>query len=139
MDLKKDVLIKFTNNVGMQKGLSTYNAIDAIKSLLTFINEYDDLSIKEKKELLVSLLEDIASGKDGVLDTDDDVLPYSVVEGIRLLIDTNLIPSIIDLVCQSVHLKTGKTVCNVFVALVTSLFSCCFTRKKRKEDLLLAN
>jgi hypothetical protein len=137
MDLKTKVLLKFVNNVSMQKGLSAYNAIDAIKSLLTLINEYDDLSIKEKKELLVSLLEDIASGKDGVLDTADDVLPYFVVDGIRLLIDTNLIPSVIDLVCQSVHLKTGKTVCNVFVALITSIFSCCCSRKKQKDNLLL--
>ena len=60
---------------------------------------------QEKQELLISVLRDIAKGKDGKFGTADDLIPEQVWTQIETLLDSGIINSTID-VCYS--LLTGQ-------------------------------
>ena len=64
----------FINHI-KNENVEINDAIDLLRSLIFIIEDFRHFSGFEKKELVIKLLEDIAAGNDGILNTDDDVIP----------------------------------------------------------------
>jgi hypothetical protein len=107
------------------------SAYDLIKYLVITANEYTTLNGREKKEMVIQTLEYIIRGPDGVLYTGDDVIAPYVYDSIILLINSGMISSTIDLVCEAVHVKTGITVCTWMNRFLLWLCLCGPNKKNR--------
>jgi hypothetical protein len=102
-------------------------AFDVIKYLVKAMNEFYDLNGRQKKRVVIKVLEDICSGPDGILYTEDDLLPRHIIDGLRLLIETGMISSSIDLVCEAVLAKTGVSL----LCWLGRIFCCCGRERVR--------
>lgn len=58
---------------------------------------------------MIKVLEDIAAGDDGVLDTEDDIIPRHVLESLRLLINLDVLPALLDLILDFSPVRIGCT------------------------------
>lgn len=96
---------------------------------IQILNKSKNLTGKQKQEVLVAVLEDIAKGNDGQFGTADDVIPEKVWEQVKVLMSSNLLHSVIN-VCHS--LLTGKFP-NVF-DVGFQLFNCCNSMFGKKEN-----
>ncbi len=72
---------------------------------IQILSKSQHLTGKQKREVLVTVLEDIAKGADGKFGTADDVIPESVWTQVEVLLNSNLLHSVIN-VCYS--LLTGR-------------------------------
>ncbi len=87
---------------------------------IQILNKSKNLTGKQKQEVLMAVLEDIAKGADGQFGTADDVIPEKVWKQVEVLMQSNMIHSVIN-VCYS--LLTGKFP-NVF-DVGFQMFNCC--------------
>lgn len=110
------------------------NGVDVIKSLVYVTDGFIKLTKEEKKQIIIETLEDITAGEDGILNTDDDLLSQSVLEGLELLIKSDMIISTIDLVFETMHAKLGLTIGYYLYNILSRIFCC---SRKKKEDTLL--
>lgn len=108
------------------------NALDVVKSVWYVIDGFGSLSLDEKKKVAIQTLEDIAAGDDGVLDTDDDIIPGHVLKGIKLLIECNLVIDMIDLLCEVTQSKQLVS-WSMQVCRIMSYVLCCCSCKRKKE------
>lgn len=72
-----------------------------------------------KKELLLKILERVIAGKDGVLGTDDDLLPAKTVQDIQTLLKSNVLESMVETI---VDITRGKFDINKAKTTAFSLF-----------------
>lgn len=79
-------------------------AVRFLATLWEFVQKYDYLSIAQKKALLLQAVTLFAAGKDGVLGTDDDVLPKTLLENLHMLLEKNLVEDTLSLFQE---LRTG--------------------------------
>lgn len=121
-------------NALFKRGMSIRDALDAIRTLVEIINDYDELSGKQKKELLTRVLKDICAGPDGSMYTQDDLVPANIIDGIHILIETNMISSVIDLICEVVHVRMGKSIRNLIYNCFCCMSACC---QMRKPEILI--
>jgi hypothetical protein len=102
--------------------------MDLLSILVQMIETFGGLRGPDKKALVIRTFEDIVSGHDGVLGTDADLLPPEVVQGMRVMLESNLITSIIDVVCAA---TVGRVISGISVtahlsyALCQCARSCC--------------
>lgn len=80
------------------KGSSKANPMAVIAKGMEVLDKVQGLSGADKKVLLVSALRKIAAGKDGVAGTEDDVFPPEIVEGVRVILEKDLVSNLIDLI-----------------------------------------
>jgi hypothetical protein len=98
---------------------------------IQILNKSKNLTGKQKQEVLVAVLEDIAKGNDGQFGTADDVIPEKVWKQVEVLMSSELLHPVIN-VCHS--LLTGRFP-NVFDA-GFQLFNFCnkvFGKKENKQ------
>ena len=122
------ILYKRVLEKSRREKLDITSAYDLIKYLVISANQYTSLSGSEKKELVIQTLEYIIRGPDGLLKTKDDVIAPYVYDSIILLINSGMISSTIDLVCEAVHIKTGMTICTLINRFI--FWRCCLPAKK---------
>lgn len=118
-----------------QKNVTVDNAMDVIKSLWYVVDGFGVLSIDQKKQIAIQTLEDIASGKDGILNTADDIIPSHILKAIVMLIECNLVIDLIDLLCEVTQSKTCMS-WTMYVCRVMSYITCCPCRRKEKTKTL---
>jgi hypothetical protein len=87
----------------------TDSALDVLKLLMQMMDNYKNLPGPEKKLVVVRVFEDIASGKDGVLGTADDILPDYVVRSMRMMIEVDLVGKTIDVIYEATVGKVLQT------------------------------
>ena len=115
----------FINHI-KNENVEINDAIDLLRSLIFIIEDFGHFSGFEKKELVIKLLEDIAAGNDGILNTDDDVIPSYILKSLKLLIESDLVSSTIDLICEVTHTKKCcSLIC--YLRQLFCCFSCCFS------------
>jgi hypothetical protein len=122
------ILYKKVFETSTRDKLNITCAYDLIKYLVISANDYTSLSGREKKEMVIQTLEYIIRGPDGIMYTRDDMIPAYVYDSIILLINSGMISSTIDLVCEAVHVKTGLTIGSWLFKYLT--FCCCYPKKK---------
>jgi hypothetical protein len=115
----------FVNRV-VHGHLELNSVFDVLKSFIYILDGFESLSGAEKKTIIMKTLEEIAAGADGILYTEDDLMPPHVYDGLVLLIKHNLISSSIDLIADLMH---SNPVCSLPCVLCKVLHSvtCCFT------------
>lgn len=125
----------FLEKVAHEK-IKLENPIDVLRSLWYIVDGFGNLSKDDKKKIVILLIEDIAAGKDGILDTEDDIIPYHILKPIIRMIECDLITSTIDLICEATHMKTGVTMSMyVFQLLSYFIFCRCFRRHKSTSSI----
>lgn len=93
----QDVVKKLSEILAKQSGL-LINPLQAVTMGMELMNKYPSLSGSEKKVMLVKALNVISSGKDGIVGTNDDVIPKPVLDTLMKLIEGQLVHNLIDLV-----------------------------------------
>lgn len=68
---------------------------------MELLSDVPQLMGTTKKTILIQIIERIASGKDGIIGTDDDILSKEYVDKLRLLLENNIIDGIIDIVVDA--------------------------------------
>lgn len=85
---------------------------DVVHALVHIVGAYHQLGTAQKKHVAVLVLRDIAAGPDSVLGTPDDLLPQHVLAGLTMLIESNLLASVVEVlfdVTTSVQVTTAVT------------------------------
>lgn len=132
--IHKRVYKNFINHV-TKNNVSLNNGVDVIKSLVYVTDGFIKLTKEEKKQIIIETLEDITAGADGILNTEDDLLSPTVLEGLELLIKSDMIISTIDLVFETMHAKVGITIGYYLYNILSYIFCC---SRKKKENALLS-
>lgn len=85
------------------KQLNTQSAMAIVKKGMELMDKYKHLTGQEKKELLIKVLENISAGNDGIIGTDDDILPQETVTAMKTILDGKLVGDIIDTIVSAVR------------------------------------
>tara|TARA_B100001250_G_scaffold403816_1_gene418872 strand:- start:1114 stop:1503 length:390 start_codon:yes stop_codon:yes gene_type:complete len=97
-----------------QREIETGNIFSLIKQIVKIIDETNKsskikLSSPEKHDIVMSIILDVAKGKDGILGTSDDIIPPKVIEEIQMMKDTSLLSDCISLINDAM----SKKKCNI--------------------------
>ena len=97
-----------------QHDLEMDNIFTLIKQIVKIIDETNKsskikLSDPEKHDVVMSIILDVAKGKDGILGTSDDIIPPKVIEEIKMMKDTSLLSDCISLINDAMRKKK----CNI--------------------------
>ena len=97
-----------------QHDLEMDNIFTLIKQIVKIIDETNKsskikLSDPEKHDVVMSIILDVAKGKDGILGTSDDIIPPKVIEEIKMMKDTSLLSDCISLINDAMYKKK----CNI--------------------------
>jgi hypothetical protein len=103
-ELKKTVASQLAEAVSSNK-INIASPFAVVTKTMEIIQTFPNLNGYEKKALLMKTLREVAAGKDGVLGTDDDLLPPRTVEGIQVLLDKDLME---DLTSTVLDIAKGK-------------------------------
>ena len=83
------------------KKVNINNAIDLLKITMTHVERIKGLTGKEKAIVVMHILDIIAKGDDGIAGTNDDLIPQHVINGVKALLENNLIESTISFVIDA--------------------------------------
>jgi hypothetical protein len=68
---------------------------------MELLNEVPELMGTTKKTILIQIIERIASGRDGIIGTDDDIISKEYVDMLTVMLENNIIEGIIDVVADA--------------------------------------
>lgn len=97
------------------------DAIGLIKFVMTNVEKLGNLTGQEKEQMVLSIITDLAKGKDGEAGTKDDLLPPSVIAGLQAMSENNLITSTVELIIDATK---GRLDINKVETCTFSLFKC---------------
>jgi hypothetical protein len=94
---------------------------------MELLNEVPQLMGTTKKHILIQVIERIASGKDGIAGTDDDLLSKEYIDVLRSILEHHIIEGIIDVVADAANGKfhIGKAA-HLAENVATSVYPKCF-------------
>lgn len=97
-----------------QNELDTSNLFKFIKHIVKIVDETNKsskikLSNDQKHDVVMSIILDVAKGKDGILGTSDDLIPKHIVDEIHAMKNTSLLSDCISLTRDALNNKR----CNV--------------------------
>ena len=101
------------------KRVEINSGIDVLKCMMQIIETYPMLDGKQKKEIIISTMQDIAAGRDGILGTSDDVIPLFVVHHIQMIVESEILSGAIDVICEATK---GLIPINQSTSLMMSFF-----------------
>lgn len=115
------------------KKIGMSSAIHLIVSGMELLEEYPNLSGKEKRQLLIVALTDIAKGNDGILGTSDDLISPFVLHQLETMLIGNLIEDVISVIIDAASgkLNIRKTM-QVAEQVIAETSICCFKMCKKK-------
>tara|TARA_Y100000389_G_C17266538_1_gene415741 strand:- start:162 stop:512 length:351 start_codon:yes stop_codon:yes gene_type:complete len=93
-----------------QRELETGNIFTLIKQIIAIIKKANKskkmkISEVEKHDIVMSIILDVAKGKDGILGTSDDIIPLKVINEIKTMHDTSLLSDCISLINDTMSKK----------------------------------
>jgi hypothetical protein len=119
---------------GILKGeISKDSPMKLIAKGMEMLETFPNMKGEEKKALLVKVIEKIAAGADGIAGTEDDIIPQSVVEALKTILEKDLIGDIIQVIAGAargefnlqqaklVAVETAKVAKSCVPALMTCL------------------
>ena len=115
MDAIRKKVSNNIQNILADKTIHVNSAIDLLKLAMQQAGAVHGLSGKEKQELVIDVLADIAKGADGIEGTADDQIPPKVIAGIKAMADFDLVASTIDIIIDAsngkLHAGAGAGTC----------------------------
>lgn len=97
------------------------NAIGLLRVAMQEVERLNEFTGSQKQSLVIEVLSRIAKGPDGISGTQDDLIPPLVIDGVRVLIESNLIGATIDLIIDATR---GRLDINKVNTCMSSLVSC---------------
>lgn len=99
---------------------------------MELLTEVPELMGTTKKTILIQVIERIASGKDGLINTDDDLISKDYLDILRSILDNNIIEGIIDVISDASKGKfnIGKAATVIENASHLKCFESCFSKPK---------
>lgn len=104
VDIKQSVKEKLSQLI-KQCTLDTNSTMVIIAKGMELLTTYKELQGHEKRAILMSILKEIAAGKDGVIGTNDDIIPAHVIKNIEFMLETGLVTEFINI---AVDITKGK-------------------------------
>jgi hypothetical protein len=105
------------------------NPLELLKFLVLTIDKYEHLSIKEKKKLIIKSVEEISAGKDGILNTPDDLVSPKILDTLKMMIKTGIVTTTIDIVYEMTPIKIIKT------PISYCSYCCCLNSLEEENEL----
>jgi hypothetical protein len=68
---------------------------------MELLNDVPELMGTTKKTILIQVIERIASGRDGIIGTDDDLISKEYLDVIRSIVELNILGGIIDVIADA--------------------------------------
>lgn len=65
---------------------------------MEIMESFPNMTGEQKKKLIVKVVEKIAAGADGIVGTDDDIIPASVVAGLKTILEKDLVGDVIQVI-----------------------------------------
>ena len=117
----------------VNKQIPANSAMSIIAKGMELMETFPNMNGEQKQSLLMSVIEKVAAGSDGILGTADDILSKETVETLRLILEKNLLTDITHLISDTAKGKfninkaiqvaqTANTIC-------LPLLSQCFKKK----------
>lgn len=91
---------------------------------MEIMETFSNMNGNEKKKMLIRVIEKLAAGSDGIVGTEDDIIPKEVVESLKILLEKDLINDIVQVVMGAAkgefNLQQTKEVAVEMVAVTKS-------------------
>ena len=107
----------------INKQIPSTSAMSIIAKGMELMETFPNMNGQQKQTLLMTVIEKIAAGSDGILGTSDDILSKETVEMLRLILEKNLLADITSLISDTAR---GKFNINKAVAIVQTSHAACF-------------
>jgi hypothetical protein len=85
-------------NAIKNKSIDTSSAMKLIVISMEIIESFD-VNNNDKKEYVIMAIQEIAKGEDMIIGTSDDTISPEVVKSLIIMINTNLLDEVVDIVC----------------------------------------
>lgn len=118
---------------GILKGeISKDSPMKLIAKGMEILETFPNMKGEEKKALLVKVIEKIAAGADGIVGTDDDIIPAAVVEALKTMLEKDLVGDIIQVISSAARgefnlqqaTQVAVETANVVKSCVPALMTC---------------
>lgn len=108
-----------------EKKINLKSAVDIVKIAMQEVEKMNELTGINKQKMVLEIVSEIAKGKDGISGTQDDIIPINVMNGVKSLLEHDLIPSIINVIIDATNgrLDVNK-VNNCFTSIIQTIFTC---------------
>jgi len=103
--------------------IDNMSAMSIIAKGMEIMETFPNLNGEEKKKMLMNVIKKVAAGADGILGTEDDVLPKECVETLQLILEKNLAEDIIKVIADTAH---GKFNINHVIEIAKETSTICF-------------
>jgi hypothetical protein len=107
----------------LKKEVDTSSTTNIIVKGMELMETFPNMKGDQKKSTLIKVVELVAAGKDGIIGTADDIIPAAAVESLKVLLEKDLLGSVIQTIADA---SKGKFNLNKTVAIVTEVKKSCF-------------
>lgn len=120
------------------KSMDKISAMELIARGMEIMDTFPNLSGKEKKERLMKVLYKVAAGADGILGTEDDILPKECIETLQLVLEKNILEDFITVISDTANgkfnihkvIELTQTTTNICLPLLSK----CFTKPPATKE-----
>jgi hypothetical protein len=85
----------------VNKEFENKSPIFVVSKGMEILNRVPELTGGTKKRILITAIERIAHGRDGVAGTEDDLLPVEYVQMLKVIIENNIVEGLIDIISDA--------------------------------------
>jgi len=82
----------------ISKKVDAGDAMDILLVTMKEVEKIKSLNGKEKQQLVINALMELAKGSDGIEGTQDDLINSTIIKGIHVLIENEILPKIINII-----------------------------------------
>lgn len=96
------------------KAANVSNVIELITLGMEIVEKFPDLKGEDRSKILINALDEVAKGKDGLVGTDDDVIPANILEPLKTIMSLGIVQ---DIIAQIIRATKGKLTINNMISL----------------------
>lgn len=89
----------------LKKEINGASPMTIVTKGMELMETFPNMSGAQKKELLTKVIERVAAGKDGIVGTDDDIIPKECVEALKLMLEKQLLEGIVSVISDAARGK----------------------------------
>lgn len=72
---------------------------------MELMETFPNMKGPEKKDLLIKVIQRISAGKDGIVGTEDDIIPKECVDALQTILDKNLLEGVVGVISDAARGK----------------------------------
>jgi hypothetical protein len=109
-----------------EKKFNIISVMSLISKIMEIVEKIPNLSGKYKKECVISVLNEIAKGIDGIEGTEDDLIPGYIMKGLKFMLNNKIAENVIDtVVSASKGLLNVNTISDGTTPICFGIFATC--------------